>query len=509
MLVVTAGTALRWVHLGTPSLWWDEVIDIAMAQAGGVRDVLRVVREGVPAGSANAGAMPLDYLLLHGWMAVVPQPRPESVETYFRFPAFVWSVVALAAMAAFARHHLGREVGLVATLLLALSIPHVLYAAEVRWYSLLVLVTIVHLWAFARLLDAPADARRWLVWTTCAAAAVLTAMLSIVPLAAELLVLAAVVGRSRIVLARLLPSAGLLAMLVAWLVAPSLGVSYGRPEAARPGLLATTALVMRFLAWDRPALLAAFVVAVPVAWRDGRSEDGARFALVAAVALAFLAIPVVTLLATLKAYYVHPRHVIFLLPGFVLMAAVGIVGACRRVVPRRWVLAAALAAVLATQAGDVLHYLVSPDDFFARIKTLRDVRGAVAVLRSEAGRPWLLLAERESVTNAVLASYLRWYALEPRVVFRGTRDTPEALRLLADPAVPMERLAAPPLATIPVGLTPELRTLLRIVPDTSVPPSLAGGTLVLWAPPPVPPAGLAEQRFEGATLFQRMPASVR
>jgi hypothetical protein len=508
--VVTAGAALRWVHLATTSLWWDEVIDIAMAQAGGVRDVLRVVREGVPAGSANAGAMPLDYLILHGWMAVVPQPRPESLETYFRFPAFVWSVAALAAMACFARRHLGREVGVVATLLLALSIPHVLYAAEARWYSLLVLVTIAHLWAFARLLEAPADARRWLVWMTCAAAAVLTAVLSIVPLAAELLVVAARVGGSRGVLVRLLASAGLLALLVAWLAAPVLGVTYGRPAVARPGLLATTALVMRFLAWDRPPLLAAFVIALPVAWRDRRPEDGATFALVAAAALAFLAIPIVTLMATLKTYYVHPRHVIFLLPGFVLMAAVGIVGACRRVVHPRWVLAAAIAAVLATQAGDVAHYLVRPADFFARIKILRDMRGVVTALRSEAARPWLLLAERESVSNATLASYLRWYDLERRVVFRGTRDTPEALRLLADPAVPMERLATPPLATIPVGLTPELRALLRIVPDTGPPPSLAGAMLVLWAPPPVPPSGLAEQLLEGATLFERArPASGR
>src|SRR5262249_61123709 len=129
----------------------------------------------------------------------------------------------------------------------------------------------------ARRAPAPADARRWLVWTTCAAAAVLTAVLSIVPLAAELMVLAAVVGRSRAVLVRLIASAGLLAMLVAWLAAPSLGVSYGRPEAARPGLMATTAGGMRFLAWDRPALLAAFVVALPVAWRGRRARArGAR-----------------------------------------------------------------------------------------------------------------------------------------------------------------------------------------------------------------------------------------
>ena len=506
--MVTAGAALRWVHLGTPSLWWDEVIDIAMAQAGSVGDVLRVVRDGVPAGSANAGAMPLDYLLLHGWMAAVPLPRPESIETYFRFPAFVWSVAALAAMAGFARRHLGREVGLVATLLLALSIPHVLYAAEVRWYSLLVLVTIGHLWAFARLLEAPVAARRWLAWIACAAAAVLTAVLSIVPLGAELLVLAVAVGRSRIVVGRLLASAALLGLLVAWLAAPSLGVAYGRPDSARPGLLATAALVMRFLAWDRPALLAAFAVALPVAWRDRGSEGIPAFTLLAAVALAFVAIPIVTLLASLKTYYVHPRHVIFLLPGFVLMASVGIVGVCRRVVRARWVLAAAIGAVLATQAGDVLHYIASPGDFFARVKILRDMRGVVRALPPNAERAWLLLAERESVSDATLTSYLRWYGLEQRIVFRGTRDVPEALRLLADPAVPVERLAAPPLATVPVGLTPELRALLRIVPDTSPAPPLAGATLVLWGPPPVPPPGLSQRLLEGATLFRRAgPAS--
>jgi hypothetical protein len=216
----------------------------------------------------------------------------------------------------------------------------------------------------------------------------------------------------------------------------------------------------------------------------------------------------VTLMASLKTYYVHPRHVIFLLPGFVLMASVGIVGVCRRVVRTRWVLAAAIGAVLATQAGDVLHYIASPGDFFARVKILRDMRGVVRALPPDAGRPWLLLAERESVSNAALTSYLRWYGLEQRIVFRGTRDVPEALRLLADPAVPVNRLAAPPLATVPVGLTPELRALLRIVPDTSPAPPLAGATLVLWGPPPVPPPGLAQRLLEGATLFRRAgPAS--
>ena len=141
-MIVIGGAALRWVHLGTPSLWWDELVEIAMAQVGGVTDVLRVVRAGVPAGSGNAGAMPLDYLLLHAWIALVPGVSPAHLETHFRLPAFTWSVCALVALAVFGRRHLGRDVAFAATLLLGVSMPHVLYAAEVRWYSLLVLVTI-------------------------------------------------------------------------------------------------------------------------------------------------------------------------------------------------------------------------------------------------------------------------------------------------------------------------------------------------------------------------------
>lgn len=508
-LAIAAGTALRWVHLGTPSLWWDEVVDIAMAQGGGVADVLRVVRHGVPAGSANAGAMPLDYLLLHGWLAAMPAPRPGRLEAFFRFPAFVWSVAGLVALAGFARHHLGRDVGLVATVLLALSTPHVLYAAEVRWYSLLVLVTIVHLWAFARLFDEPADTRRWLVWIACAFAAVLTAVLSVVLLAAELLVVALRTRGTPRVVPRLIASAVLIGVLVAWLAAPSLGVGYGRPEAARSGLVATAGLVMRFLAWDDPVLLAAFAIALPLAWWDARAEGLPRPALLAVLALGFLAIPIVTRLADVKAYYVHPRHVIFLLPGFVILAAVGVVGACRRVVPARWATVAAVALVLATQAGTALRYVRAPEPFFARVKTLRDVRGVVEALRpATTGPRWLLLAERESMPNTVLTFYLRWYGLEDRVVFRGTRDVPEALRLLADRRAPIAPLAAPPVATIPVGLTPELRAFLRIEPDTGPPPaSLAGATLVVWNTPVATPGGmpdgLVRRSLDGAVLFER------
>ena len=497
--IVMGGAALRWVHLGTPSLWWDELVQIAMAQVGGVTDMLRVVRDGVPPGSGNAGAMPLDYLLLHAWLALAPDSGPAHLEIHFRLPAFTWSVGALVALAVFTRRYLGREVGLAATLLLAASMPHVLYAAEVRWYSLLVLVTIGHLWAFARLLDAPDSASRWGWWLACAVAAVCTAILSVVPLGAELAVVAARARSSRRALIALVVSGTLLGVLVAVLASPSLGVMYGRPASARPGLLRTTSLIAGFFTWDQPALLVAVALGTVLGWRDPRLRG-----IVAALAWSFVAIPLTVVLADWKGYYIHPRHVLFLLPAFVILAAVGIVGACRRLLGARLALPVALALVAATQAPTVSRFLRDPDPFFARTKTLRDVRGVVQALPLPTpGTRWLVLAARDSVPNAVLARYLQWWGLEQQVVLLGTRDLPGALRLLADRGKPLDQLVAPPVATIPVGLTDQLRVLLGIRADP-VPARtpLAGATVVAWDDqPPVP--GLVRRQLAGVDTFER------
>src|SRR5262249_18706219 len=150
-----------------------------------------------------------------------------------------------------------------------------------------------------------------------------------------------------------------------------------------------------------------------------------------------------------------------LLPAFVILAAVGIVATCRWIVGARLALPAALALVVATQAPTVSRYLRDPNPFFARTKTLRDVPGIVKPLPLPApGGRWMVLAARDSVRNAVLARYPQWWGLEHQVVLLGTRDLPAALRLLADRGTSLDRLAAPPLATVPVGLTEQLRLLL-------------------------------------------------
>src|SRR5262249_37688658 len=265
-----------------------------------------------------------------------------------------------------------------------------------------------------------------------------------VPLGAELAVLATRARSSRRGLIALLACATLLAVLVAALAGPSLGVRYERPASARPGLPWAVSPGCGFFAWDQPVLPGSRALGTLFGLREPRLR-----AIVAALVCSFVAIPIAVVLADWKGYYVHPRHVLFLLPAFVILAAIGIVETCRRLVGTRFALAAALALVAGTQAPTGMRYLRNPDPFFARPKTLRAVRGAAEALPAPApGRRWLVLAARDSVPNAILARYLRWWGMEEQVVLLGTRDLPGALRLLADGRAPLQRLAEPPLVTI-------------------------------------------------------------
>jgi hypothetical protein len=129
--------ALRWWHLGTASLWWDELLHIGTAQLPSLAEVFRHARLGLPAGSGNAGAVPLDYLLLHLYLGWVPVPEPQHLERYFRLPSFVYASLTPPLLYLFVRRHFGRTNAVLAGSLLALCLPHVLYAAEARFYSLL------------------------------------------------------------------------------------------------------------------------------------------------------------------------------------------------------------------------------------------------------------------------------------------------------------------------------------------------------------------------------------
>jgi hypothetical protein len=461
LAVFLGGCALRLYHLGTFSLWWDEVVHVWTSQSGDLIEVVRQVKQGIPPGAGNAGAVPLDYVLLHSYLQLTTPPAPERLEIYFRLPSFVYSCLAMPLMYAFGRRFLDRQLALLATLLLALSTQHVLYAAEARFYSLFVLMTIANLYAFAAL----AERRdRLVAWAAYGAINVLfffAGLFSLLVLAVQYAVLGALTlmpmfsarararegprtpGASRREIGALLVTGAVLAGCVAaYLSGTALDLKYRRNPARIGGALA--------LAWDTywsfssdSYFLFACLVLLPLplifAWRRGR----ALFAVVLSLTLSLLAVPLIVELARWKHYYFHPRHALFLLPAVVLLSAIALLFLVRALDPTRWLgvgvprreawnLALASALVLATQLPTVRDYLAYPERFFARSKKTYDLRGVTVAVRDQVasygpGDKYLLVVEGNKLANMPLAQYLRWYGLTDRVVLRGTNDPSQTL----------------------------------------------------------------------------------
>jgi hypothetical protein len=522
--LLAVGVWLRAVHLGTPSLWWDELVHVRTAQAPDAGAVVRAVREGIAPAAGNAGAVPLDYLALHAWIALVPAPAPERLERYYRFPSFLFSCATIVALWWTARRIAGPVAALAATTLLATSVFHALYAAEARFYSLFVLGSVANLAAFAAVLDAPARPRAWAAYALVNVGYVLSGLYGAFPIAWEHAVLAAsLVARrrrgERVPL--LVPALGLAvvgAVVVAYLWQAPIALKYPRPPAlaATPAWAPVAETMEQFAAGDR-ALGWAFLAAFPLALWGARTARDRRLAVAATLALSLASIPAIVAIAAWKQYYYHPRHAIFLLP----MAHLATAMALDALAPRRRIVAALLAVLLpvAVAAPTMRTYAAAPAFFFARTKTEHDLAGvardlAARVATLAPGDRYLLLAEKNRpghLANPVLAFYLDAYGIADRVILRGFADPPRTLAALATTCaddhcrgaggMPLAlRLGAP---ADPFDQLPPLRRLLALGGhDVPWAAPVAGVGAIVWAPGLPTPPGLRRRDYRGCVLFE-------
>jgi hypothetical protein len=516
--LIGAGAWLRWCHLGTPSLWWDELVQIRTADWDDVGAVWRMARDGVAPGTGNAGAVPVDYLLLHAWLAATPPPSPANLERHYRVPAFAFAVAALPLAWWLGRTLAGPATGAITLALLATSLPHVLYAAEARFYSLAVLASLANLATFVALVRSPSTARL-LVFVAVGVGYVLSSLYGAFPLAAEHLVLAVLAWRAG-ARWRVLALAGsgltLAAVLDAWFGASALGVGFGRGAQAAPSVLDAIPGTFEFFAGNVPALAATFaaaLVAAPIAAR----RDRVTGAVAVVCLLSAFAIPVMVLLAQSKQYYYHPRHAMFLLPLVHVATAIVLARGLDRVL--RAPLAAALvgvALVVAASATTRRAFGVEPLPFFHLTKTLRDFRGLTRTIaaRTAAERPderYLLVLHQQRpghLANPVLGFYLDAYGIADRVMLAGVSEPlpalAELMRQCADGCrgpIDPARLASFHLHD-PFDQSRILRRLLRIH-GSAMASSMSGVGLVTWGPtlPPTPP-GVVATRLDGLTLFE-------
>jgi uncharacterized membrane protein len=138
---VAAGLALRLYNLGTWSLTDDEGFAIHVARMP-VAELLRFVSERDP-------HPPLYYLSLWAWIRL----GLGDSEFSLRLLPVLLGVVTLLLVYYLSRSMLGHRVALAATFLLAFSPHHIRWTQEARMPSLVTLVSLLSLYALARLIE--------------------------------------------------------------------------------------------------------------------------------------------------------------------------------------------------------------------------------------------------------------------------------------------------------------------------------------------------------------------
>jgi 4-amino-4-deoxy-L-arabinose transferase-like glycosyltransferase len=126
LLIVCCSFLLRLLLLNAQSIWWDEAISLHLATST-VADLL--------ADRATHVHPPLYFLLLKGWVALAGTSGFSA-----RFLSAWFNTLLVPAVYAFGRRYLGRDTGLIAAVLTAISSLYVVYSQEARVYALLPLI---------------------------------------------------------------------------------------------------------------------------------------------------------------------------------------------------------------------------------------------------------------------------------------------------------------------------------------------------------------------------------
>lgn len=143
LAIIALGFGLRLYRVGGESLWYDELLQLDIAQ-GPLNSLLPRLR--------GHTAVPLDYLITHLWI------QAGRSEAWVRLPAVVWGILTLPLIFRLGRRLINPATGLLVMLLLAVSPFHVQYSQEVRPYALLVLGVVLSGLAYWRL----RKSSRWL-----------------------------------------------------------------------------------------------------------------------------------------------------------------------------------------------------------------------------------------------------------------------------------------------------------------------------------------------------------
>jgi mannosyltransferase len=139
--IALLGAGLRAFRLAHQSLWADEV-GTYLSSVGTASFVMTQTE-------INSNVPPLYYLLVN---AVLPLGAGEAV---LRAPSVIAGVLTIVLVFLVVRHWAGTEIGLSASLLMAISPFHIWYSQEARPYALLLLLAVLSLWCMQKVVERP------------------------------------------------------------------------------------------------------------------------------------------------------------------------------------------------------------------------------------------------------------------------------------------------------------------------------------------------------------------
>ena len=406
--VLTMGAlALRLIHLGRDSLWYDETVSVYLAGKTAAELIAHTARDIHP---------PLYYLLLRGWLLLAGYPSGQADPTGFRlefmaaFLSLFFGVLLVPLTWQLARRlRLNDLTASLAALLIAVSPFGVWYSQEVRMYTLGASLGVVVLLAtipFLRASSSPARLRRAGVIYAAAAAAGMATLYYFAFLLVSLnaLVVAALATKETGVLRKSPVSRSLRQRALLWLAAQAGALLLFLPWLPTAWRQATDPPVPP---WRAAPRLLDVLIESWTAFTLGQSADPARFWPLLLLAVALVVIGIVAsrrarsgishypltihpstillvaalgpllliLLASLWTPLYHVRYLFTYSPAWSVLLAMGLATLWRWRTPiGRWLAGLALAALLLGSALSLRSLWTDPafaaDDHRAAVREL-------------------------------------------------------------------------------------------------------------------------------------------
>ncbi len=330
---------LRIHALAAESLWEDEIFTALQASLPLSEMLQQTARDIHPPG----------YYLLVGTMARLLDwsawPPSATTDWLWRIPSAFVGVLAVALTWRLAREWLGREIGLVAALLLAINPVAVHYSREARMHALFLLIGVLSTWALTRALRSH---RRgwWLIYALATAAGMYTFYMGLVlPLVHVLWLAAYLLTQPRHIAARPAMMRFVLSMALAFVLylpwwpvvwqmvrlrlAVPASTSANSGIATLPGFLAQAIIALGpgrdAIPWFWFALWLIGLLYTAVGTSDDRKVGRWHLAVLGAL---WLALPLISATLSGDPRIRHARYA-FLLPLYLIIVAQGIRGSAQ------------------------------------------------------------------------------------------------------------------------------------------------------------------------------------